>query len=440
MTIKILDLFAGAGGLSLGFELVKDQSNKKIFELYRAVEIDKYACDTLRKRYGDEKVIEGDITKLNIANRIIKECKSKVSIIVGGIPCQSFSLIGARSGFGKKIEKFKKDRRDNLYEHFRDIVEEVKPHLIVIENVKGILSKKDSKGNKIIDKLIRDFEKIGYIFENEKGEKWHLLNAANFGVPQKRERVILIGIKKSWKCAKIPDIEPTHFDPSSDNVNELVSKGLKPYVSIREAIGDLPRVSPKITFTGVNGNDKDRIKSKNKKINSGKDKKEHNITRLKEHLNRISLSGIEFFSFVRPNGYAYIDYHTARSQQLSDIKLFKLMEEGWTSKDVMDYGTKYMKSLIKYDMNTFQDKYRKQKWNDTSTTLFAHLEKDGNRFIHPKQARTFTPREAARLQSFPDDFIFEGTLSKKFRQIGNAVPPLLAYRVAEVIRGVMEAA
>ena len=130
MVIKILDLFAGVGGLSLGFELIRDKNRNPVFELHRVVEIDKYACQTLRKRYGDEKIIEGDITKYKIAKKIIDECKGKVSVVVGGIPCQSFSLIGPRSGFGKNIEKFKSDKRDNLYEHFRDIVGEIKQNKV----------------------------------------------------------------------------------------------------------------------------------------------------------------------------------------------------------------------------------------------------------------------------------------------------------------------
>lgn len=263
MAIKILDLFAGAGGLSLGFEMVKDSSGNSLFELYRAVDIDKYACQTLRKRHGDNKVIEGDITNFSVAKKVIDECKGKVSIIMGGIPCQSFSLIGSRSGFGKNIERFKKDKRDNLYEHFRDIVAEVKPNIIVIENVKGILSKKDTRGKRIIEKLIFDFEKLGYNFENEKKEKWHILNAADFGVPQRRERVILIGVKKSWKKNSIPAIEPTHFDPTCKNQEHFIANGLLPYVTIYEAIGDLPNVKPKITFTGLSEAEKDGIKRKN---------------------------------------------------------------------------------------------------------------------------------------------------------------------------------
>jgi len=433
VAIRILDLFAGVGGLSLGFEMIKDNSGKPVFKLYRAVEIDKYACRTLRKRHGDSKVIEGDITNYKTSKRIVNECRGKVSIVVGGIPCQSFSLIGPRSGFGKKIEKFKNDERDNLYEHFMGIVGDIKPNIIVIENVKGILSKKDSNGKKIIDKLISDFEKIGYNFRNENGEKWHLLNAANFGVPQKRERVILIGVKKSWKKINVPKIESTHFDPSCVNKEELLSKGLKPYVSVYEAIGDLPKVNPKITPTGLSEIQKKEIKKKNKRTRSGKDVIEFDKNRFQKHLSKISQSGIGFLNFVRPNGYKYIHHHTARSQQLSDIELFGLMKPGETAKDFIDKMPEKAKRLIKYNMLTFKDKYRKQSFGEPSTTVFAHLEKDGNRFIHPKQARTYTPREAARIQSFPDDFTFEGTMTKKFRQIGNAVPPLMSYNIGKTI-------
>ena len=433
MTFKILDLFAGVCGLSLGFEMIRDKSGKKVFELHRAVEIDKFACQTLRKRHSNDKIIEGDITKFNVANKVIKECKGKVSVIVGGIPCQSFSLIGPRSGFGRNIEKFKKDNRDNLYEHFRDIVAEIKPKILVIENVKGILSKKDSESRNIIDKLILDFENLGYNFDNKNGNKWQLLNAADYGVPQKRERVILIGIKKSWRNCNVPEFEPTHFDFKQKNKTIQNFNNLYPYVSVYEAIGDLPAVKPKITFTDINDNDKNNIKKKNKLIKNGNDRTEHKTIKLKEHIKKIGNSGKEFFSFVRPNGYKYIDHHIARSQQLSDIQLFKLMKQGETAKDFMERMPEKAKKLIKYDMFSFKDKYRKQKVNEPSTTVFAHLEKDGNRFIHPTQARTYTPREAARIQSFPDDFIFEGPMSKKFKQIGNAVPPLMSYNIAKHI-------
>jgi len=114
------------------------------------------------------------------------------------------------------------------------------------------------------------------------------------------------------------------------------------------------------------------------------------------------------------------------------------MRQGMTAEDIFEAESqriRRLKNLIKYDMNSFKDKYKKQKWSRPCSTIFAHLEKDGNRFIHPdsKQARTITPREAARIQSFPDWYEFEGPFTKKFRQIGNAIPPLLAKRIGESV-------
>jgi DNA (cytosine-5)-methyltransferase 1 len=421
---KILDLFAGAGGLSLGFELLRDKTDKPVFELFRAVELDKFACETLRSWHGADKVIEGDLTKKKIHKRIISECKGKVALVVGGIPCQSFSLIGPRSGFGKKMEKFKKDERDHLYKEFKAIVAELMPNIVVIENVKGILSKKNARG-KIIDKIIKEFENLGYIFENELGKKYFVLNAANFGVPQKRERVILIGVLKTWLDIKIPVIQPTH------SARKIKGGKLLPYVTLSQAIGGLPKLEAKTTNTDVPKKKLKEIKKNNKKINNGTDRIDFDRKDFEKQLNKINNSGKQFLNFIRPNGYKYLDNHVARSQQSTDIKLFKKMYEGETAGDYMKRNPKMAKKLIKYTMNSFKDKYRKQRWNEPSTTIFAHLEKDGNRFIHPRQARTITPREAARLQSFPDDRVFCGPISKKFKQIGNAVPPLMGNNIAK---------
>ena len=434
VSFKILDLFAGVGGLSLGFEMVRDDSGASLFELHRAVEIDKYACQTLRARYGDERVIEGDIQNADVMNKIIEECRGQVSIIVGGIPCQSFSLIGPRSGYGKKMEKFAADERDHLYQHFIELVDKLKPNVIVLENVKGILSKKDINGNLIINKILSNFESLGYNFENEKDiKKYMLLNSSNYGVPQRRERVIIIGIKKEWKDIKVPFIEPTHFNPKDENAENKEKKGLLPYVTLFEAIGDLPKVQPKITDTGLSRNQLTRIAKKNNNISHGEDKVIIKRREFRNHLERIGVSGKHFFEFIRPNGYAFIHHHSSRPQMLSDVKLFSLMREGDTAKTFFERAPKTAQKLIKYDMNSFTDKYRKQKLDEPCTTVFAHLAKDGNRFIHPTQNRTLTPREAARIQSFPDDFIFCGPICRKYKQIGNAVPPLLSKAIAESI-------
>ena len=431
MTIKVLNLFAGAGGLALGLESVKDKSGRPVFELHRSVEMDKYACDTLRENFVEDKVIEGDLTDRKIHKKVVDDCNGKVDVVAGGIPCQSFSLIGPRSGYGKNDSRFKQDKRDDLYKEFRQIVKQINPKVVIIENVKGILSKKDASGRKVIDKLLTDFEKLGYSFTNEEtGNKYAVLNAVEFGVPQIRERVIIIGIKKRWKKLSVPLIKPTHYSPPS---NIKKSEELLPFVTLWEAIGDLPRVHARVTFTGLSEEETEKQRKKNQRVNCGEEKIQFAEDLFKQHLRKISDSGVNYFSFVRSNGYPFINDHVARSQQITDLELFSRMKEGETAKRFISREPELSKKLIKYKMDTFEDKYRKQKRTAPCTTVFAHLEKDGNRFIHPVQKRTITPREAARIQSFPDDFVFKGPFSKKFRQIGNAVPPLMAYCIGKQI-------
>lgn len=431
MVFKILDLFAGAGGLSSGFEMIRDEKGSQIFEVRRAVEIDHNACETLRNKHGTEKVIEGDLTDKKVHKKVIKECKN-IDIIMGGIPCQSFSLIGPRSGKFKELDKFKCDKRDRLYEEFRDIVRELRPKIVVIENVKGILSKKDGNGEFIINHLIRDFENLGYNFENESGAKYFLLNAADYGVPQIRERVILVGIRKNWKNLTIPNMVPTHYDPDSKNAKELKNLGLLPYVTVYDAIGDLPALEAKITPTGVPESKLKILKSENKKRNSGVDELERELAKFKEHYLKLGKNGKNYFEFIGTEKAPKIYHHECRSHKKDDIELYAKMNPGETAGDFITRCPDDA-SLIVYDMNSFKDKYRKQDFKKPSTTIFAHLEKDGNRFIHPEQPRTYTPREAARMQSFPDNYVFKGPFTKKFRQIGNAVPPRLSFEIAKMI-------
>jgi len=419
MTYKILDLFAGVSGLSLGLELTKDKNNKNLFEVFRFVEIDPFACETLRHLHGEERVIEGDLTKKKIHDKVINECKGNVSVIVGGIPCQSFSLIGPRSGDDKKKQRFKEDKRDNLYHEYLEIVKEINPKIIVIENVKGILSKKSKEGKLIIYQIISDFEKQGFNFIHEKtGEKYRLVNAADFGVPQRRERVILIGINKKWKDVNVPFIERTHADPSEET--KLLS-----HVTLFDAIGDLPKVESPMTKTGLNENEISLAEKRNKRINSGSDNLNLNKENVKEHLSLIKKSGKHFMKFILTKNRKTF-HHVARNHQKSDITLFGKMKQGETAKEFLERSPKNDKKLIKYKMNSFMDKYRRQSYKLSGTTIFAHLQKDGNRFIHPTQARSITVREAARIQSFPDWFEFKGPMSQKYKQIGNAVPPLLS--------------
>ncbi|MBN1545933.1 MAG: DNA cytosine methyltransferase [Syntrophaceae bacterium] len=445
MTYKILDLFAGCGGLSLGFDLVRDTRGKKVFEVIRAVEIDKDACATLRnyfrKEYGrDDIVIEGDLTSADLRKRIVRECRGKVAVIVGGPPCQSFSMLGPRTGYGisdKRFEKYKRDRRDRLYKEYLRIVREVRPAFIVFENVKGIISKRCPKGRRYIDIIAADFRRIGYSFASTDPlvEEQHLIvNAADYGVPQIRERVFLIGNNLGIKN---PFPKQTHSDRGKH-------PDILPWTTLRDAIGDLPKVLAKYTFTDLKKGEVAKYKRRNYQRYSGSEKVPHDKQATAKHLQKLPVHGKELLKFLRSGADGTLLYHFARAQKRDDVLLFSGMKEGTVAEDLYrsrSSKARALRKLIKYRMKSedgefaFSDKYRKQSWNRPSSTLFAHLAKDGNRFIHPdsRQARTFTLREAARIQTFPDWYEFTGSRGSRFRQIGNAVPPLLAKKIAEAI-------
>ena len=423
--LNVVDLFAGPGGLSLGFEMVKNESGEKVFNLLAAVEKDPWACKTLIKNFGEDAVIQGDLKKESVKKLLEKRCKGKTDVVVAGPPCQSFSLIGPRSGNGKN--GLDKNRYDGLYREFVEVVRRLNPKFIIFENVKGILSKKKRRKN-VIDIIVQELKNLGYSCGND-DERYMILNSANYGVPQTRERVFIIGNNIG---ANNPVLEKTHHDPDEN------AKNLLPYITLKDAIGDLPKVMPKKTETHIPRSRIKEIEKYNKKIKSGKEMTIYKTEWAKKHLDKLNESGKSFFSFVRPSDEIPIMHHTARMQMETDILLFKGMRQGMSAKDVIESKDPKIRKLakyIRYDMNSFMDKYKKQKWNRPCSTIFAHMQKDGNRFIHPDgtQGRTFTPREAARIQSFPDSYSFEGPMTKKFQQIGNAVPPLLSYSIAKDI-------
>jgi len=443
---KVLDLFSGAGGFSYGFKTLKSSGHNP-FMIAGAVEIEKQAAETfisslvrggMKRDEADKVVISDDIIKKETKKKLYQVCP-QADIIIGGPPCQSFSLIGPRSGDLDRKTRFSNDYRDNLFNDYVEIVDYYKPKFFVFENVKGISSKKDTLNNKYIDIIADSFEKIGYHlgFKNSR-YKYLLLNTAEYGVPQLRERFILIGNNIGIDN---PIPEKTHCPP--DKVNET---GLKPYLNVRAAIGDLPFLKPKITFTRLDKNSHfnsqewiDQIKLLNAKRFNGEDPTAYHWELFRSHYHNCFYSEKEFLDFVKPKyNSAMLTGHIARSHQLSDIVLFKGIPEGHSSADLINSEDPKLAGLtnqIKYNMDSFKDKYKKMAWDKPSLTIFAHLQKDGNRFIHPdsRQTRTVTVREAARLQSFPDDYEFMAKGNVRFRYIGNAVPPILARAIAQAI-------
>lgn len=394
--IKMIDLFAGCGGLTDGF------LQTGLYKEIASVEWLKPQVNTMRNRLktkynktdADERVLNFDIQReeelfygwndkefgqskgldyfVNVENGI--------DIIIGGPPCQAYSVAGrVRDENGMKD-----DYRNYLFEHYCSIVNRYKPKLFVFENVPGILSAKPD-GTPIKERIRQDFLNIGYeIIEDLSIAK---LDASNYSVPQKRERIIIVGLSKNFFSA--PQKTLTDFYS-----NILPKYKGKKQITVKEAIGDLPKIIPYFD-------------------------EEH-------HKKRIGYQVPE----------CKISWHEPRYQNLRDMDTFKILAEDVAS-GKFQYDSKKITELYEQKVGSKSPihRYHVLEPNKPSTTIIAHLYKDGNRFIHydPAQCRSITVREAARLQSFDDDFDFIGNRGNAYQMIGNAVPPKLAKAIGNAI-------
>jgi DNA (cytosine-5)-methyltransferase 1 len=395
--MNIIDLFAGCGGLLDGFL----QSGK--YSTVASVEWVKAPVDTLRNRLKTKWGIEdADTTVIRFDMQRVDELFNGFSDdeygtnpgldkiidgriidgIIGGPPCQAYSVAGRVS------VKDKTDYRNYLFEYYLKIVERYKPKFFVFENVPGMLSAMPD-GTPITDLIRRDIESKGYeIIDDIKDHA--VIDISDFGVPQVRRRVILLGLnKKYFKEFNIQDILKDFYD-------EILPTFKSAKISVAQAIGDLPPCLPvEVPF----------------KV--GARKRAHTIPEMD------------------------ITWHFARYQNERDLEVFRMLAEDIESGECKYTDTKVLSELYnqKTGANTQVHKYHVLRRNLPSTTILAHLHKDGLRFIHydSKQARSITVREAARLQSFDDDFEFIGSMGDAFKMIGNAVPPKFSKVLGEAV-------
>lgn len=373
--MNIIDLFAGCGGLSTGFEMAG-------FNIPLAVEKDEWASETYIRNHKDTTVVTEDITQVLDLDALLPDKKIKIDGIIGGPPCQGFSLSGNRD---------KKDPRNSLFMEFVRFVKHFKPRFFVMENVTGILSMETKAGEKVVDVILREFDNVGYNVEI------YVLNAAEFGVPQSRIRVFFIGLEKSIEYDK-EKMQPKGF---------LFGES---QISIEQAIMDLPKLKAGEGVENANylmepQNNYQRW------ARTGSDKVMNHIAM--RHTARL----IERFSHI---GYG---------QSVADVaEEFQQRKRG-------DAGVVSGKVYSQNNMRPYPDK--------PSPTIPASFQSN---FVHPFENRNYTAREGARLQSFPDWYEFCGkrtTMSweknlSQYQQIGNAVPPLLAKGIAKNIIAYLE--
>ncbi|MDJ0305104.1 DNA cytosine methyltransferase [Dehalobacter sp.] len=401
--VNTIDLFAGCGGLTEGFK----QSG--FYNTIACVEWDKAPCDNLRNhlkrkwRYDDaeERVLRFDIqrTKELIMgwddaeygksvglDALVSKHGGTVDLIIGGPPCQAYSIAGRI----RDENSMKYDYRNYLFESYIEIVKHYQPRAFVFENVPGMLSSRPGDGTKLIAELICEkFAEIGYsILPNLKDA---IINFAEYGIPQNRSRIIILGINSNYYGISSGKLLNEFYN------RVLPSRKSRKVSTVRDAIGDLQKLYPLQQPIVING---------------------------------------RRYSHTLPDKDG-IHNHEPRYSNARDMEVFKLLardlESGENKYTSVDALKKLYTSLTGRESNIH--KYHVLKWNEPSNLIPAHLYKDGLRHIHPdsEQSRTITPREAARLQTFPDDYEFISGTSLEYKMIGNAVPPLFAKILSESI-------
>jgi DNA (cytosine-5)-methyltransferase 1 len=382
--IKVIDLFCGAGGMSAGF-IEAD------FRIIGAIDFDSDSIETIKNNHNVGFTAVENLERYKPEELAEELDQQRPDVIIGGPPCQGFSTASmnpkAKPNFGPNN---KYDRRNVLYRRFFDFVSYLKPTCFVMENVPGL----KSRGNGYYKKEVENLgTKLGYDVEI-----WDLV-ATQYGVPQVRKRVFFIGIPKG---TDISQPQQTHYP------HETVV-GKPRYVSVGEAILDLPVLS----------------------ADDGAKIMDYDKTRVNKFENDDKFDS-SYAKWAR-KGSRRIYHHISRKHSTRDLGIFKQIKAGSSSAQLPSEQQK----LLPYKMKSFKDKFRKQPLFKPSTTVTAHLAKDGLYYIHPTQNRSLTQREAARLQSFQDKFIFTGSRTSIYKQIGNAVPPLMAKAIAKALLKVL---
>jgi len=364
---KVLDLFAGVGGLSYGF------AHDDNFEIVASNEIFSDTAKAYSLNHPTIKMYNCDIKDFGLNELFIDldVKKGNIDIIIGGPPCQAFSTVGKRL-----ID----DPRGKLFQEYYRVLKELNPKVFLFENVKGLLSMQ--KGE-LLKTIISLFESLGYRVE------YKVLNSADYGVPQIRERVIIIGTKLE-KDFKYPN--PTHSN--IDDIN-IFNQGLKPYLTLSEAISDLPFIKSNEEGSEYSSNPKNNFQ-KLMRIKAPRKLMDHNAPKNNDKL----------------------------------VKLMECLPDGGSPQDAPEELR---------PKSGFKNTYCRLWWGRPAPTITRNLSTpSSSRCIHPKAPRPLTTREGARIQCFPDNYIFYGSRSSKNLQIGNAVPTFLSMALKDSIKQHLE--
>lgn len=464
-TPRVLDLFAGCGGISLGF-------HRAGFDLIGAVEIDRAAARShalnFHKNVSSE-IFEAHASARDITitepNDLLREFGLKgapddqIDVIVGGPPCQAFARVGRAKlrEVAAHPDAFLRDPRSNLYIRYLDYVRALKPMALVMENVPDVLN---FGGHNIAEEVCEVLSDLGY--------KTHytLLNAVHYGVPEMRERMILVAYRKeisvdSWHP------KPTHtfkLPPGYHGTRQVALKTLKldmfnedryfvnppkgdaealpQAITAEQALSDLPKIQDDSPFKKNKGPRRfeDLVLYPTAPQNKYQNLMRHwpgfeSTEGVTDHVIRYLPRDYKIFARMQPGDQYPEAYKLALKMFEERLEQIKNIEGQKPTPDSERYLSEMANYVPPYDPDKFPNKWRKMEPDCPARTLMAHLGKDSYSHIHydSEQARTISVREAARLQSFPDGFVFQGPMNPAFKQIGNAVPPCMAFAIASTM-------
>lgn len=511
MPFPIIDLFAGPGGLAEGFSSLIENDNERVFKIKLSIEKDLHAHETLTLRsfvrqfpfrklpdeyysflkqdisisdlYGaypeehQEATFEawqatlGETSESEIDQRIGANLDGETNwVLIGGPPCQAYSLAG-RSRVGGIHEG---DHRVHLYREYLRIIARHQPAVFVMENVKGLLSA-ELNGEKIFSKILSDLTTPGSVFPEYKPKAYkiyslvkdnvtkdadYLIRSEEYGIPQKRHRVILIGVREDI------DIRPSTLNPSkkSDLKSVIgglpaIRSGLYREFSHSEFVATAQGLKKKRKYLPLN----DSFEGWSKRIKEYTEVLLKSFTALEFsiHFKQVlpETIGMEYFrvtdtiSVNHPLYFWFHDvnlnaavHHQSRGHLTQDLKRYlfaslytKYFKKFPRMEDYRRFGEDLIPDHENAESGKFSDRFRVQLPDEPATTITSHISKDGHYFIHydPSQCRSFTVREAARIQTFPDNYFFCGSRTQQFHQVGNAVPPYLAFQIAEVVHEIL---
>lgn len=489
MVIPVIDVFAGPGGLNEGFSRLGEDAGAPVFQTVGSFEVDATACATLRVRHAyhhlrrspggvpesyyefirGERTLDEFVNAPEVAaaytaaeravhqielgadrttsDALIEAALEDVGarggdwVLVGGPPCQAYSLVGRSRR--RNDDSFDDDHKHFLYREYLHILNTFEPPVFVMENVKGLLSS-TNRGTRMFDLIRDDLEHAGsvgydlysFVVGGEPGSflpKDFVIRSEEYGVPQKRHRVILLGVRRG-------------FLPSGQRPTRLVKRTS---VSVHRALGHLPAIR-----SGVSPAREDSLEAWESIRATARGAAEAPSSQTERRLTRggafvtptDSAPDSAFEHWAADSRLGGFIQHESRTHMPSDLLRYyfaaKLARAARRSPKLGDFPDELLPNHanVTAEFRPFEDRFRVQLATDSATTVTSHIAKDGHYYIHydPEQMRSLTVREAARLQSFPDNYYFSGNRTQQYHQVGNAVPPLLAYQLAHVVAALFD--